>query len=268
MSIEMLGILAYGSLIKDAGELEPYIIQRKIVKTPFKVEFARKSRTRGGAPTLAIVQSGGSYVDAQILVLRETIGIQDAKNMLYRREIHRENEKNLVYDPTNKSSTIKILSMSDFRGIETVLYTDPKPNIEDLNAKNLAMLAIESAKMKGKEKLDGISYLIEAKNCGIKTPLMEGYEQAILDLMRPRNLEEALKAIILSLSQTWTQIIEEKAGDLSSQNANRNYPCVRPFRDSLNLKIIESRKKWISYLPESDYLGISSNIRGDMVLVF
>jgi len=48
-----IGILAYGSLIIDPGpEIGPLIVRRITTVTPFVVEYARLSRTRGGAPTL------------------------------------------------------------------------------------------------------------------------------------------------------------------------------------------------------------------------
>ena len=63
-----VGILAYGSLIEDRG---PEIAAAKAriepgVRTPFKVEFARTSSTRGGAPTLVPVSIGGEHVLAGI----------------------------------------------------------------------------------------------------------------------------------------------------------------------------------------------------------
>jgi len=54
--------LAYGSLIDDPGsEIQP-VIARLIegVETPFKVEFARSSEKRDGAPTLVPVKEGGA----------------------------------------------------------------------------------------------------------------------------------------------------------------------------------------------------------------
>ena len=66
-----VGIIAFGSLIDDPGtELEAAIVGRKPgVMTPFRVEFARSSVKRGGAPTLVPVTKGGSPVPATILVL-------------------------------------------------------------------------------------------------------------------------------------------------------------------------------------------------------
>ena len=53
MSKHRIGILAYGSLIDEPGlEIEQLIIHRINCLTPFKVEYARKSGTRGDGPTL------------------------------------------------------------------------------------------------------------------------------------------------------------------------------------------------------------------------
>ena len=47
-----VGILAYGSLIADPGvEIGPLIVRRIDTLTPFPVEYARFSATRGGRPT-------------------------------------------------------------------------------------------------------------------------------------------------------------------------------------------------------------------------
>jgi hypothetical protein len=51
-----IGILAYGSLIDNAGEeIAPLIVERIECFTPFKIEFARLSSTRSNAPTLVPV---------------------------------------------------------------------------------------------------------------------------------------------------------------------------------------------------------------------
>ncbi len=83
-----LGILAYGSLIGEPGaEIGP-VIARHIhnVQTPFRVEFAGKSRTRDCAPTLVPVGQGGAQVVAEILVLEDGVSVVSAVNMLWRRE--------------------------------------------------------------------------------------------------------------------------------------------------------------------------------------
>ncbi|MFT7879194.1 MAG: hypothetical protein ABXS91_02265 [Sulfurimonas sp.] len=47
----------------------------------------------------------------------------------------------------------------------------------------------------GEKEEDGISYLISVKRQGIKTPLMEHYEQALLNKMSVKTLDEALERI-------------------------------------------------------------------------
>jgi len=86
-----IGILAYGSLIDCPGQEIQAVIANRVegVKTPFKVEFARRSLRRDGAPTLVPVEEGGVCVKAVILVLEEHISEKEAKNMLYRRKLTR-----------------------------------------------------------------------------------------------------------------------------------------------------------------------------------
>ena len=133
---DRVGILAYGSLIGDPGpEIEPHMIRRIPCNTPFKVEFARASRTRTGGPSL-IPHDGGSHVAAQILVV--DLPLKEATDRLYRRE-----------------------------------------------------LAVESARARQDGK-KGISYLMNAKKCGIQTPLSPDYEKEILRLTGAHSLEAAL----------------------------------------------------------------------------
>lgn len=89
---ERVGILAYGSLISDPGREIKAATIRTIadIETPFAVEFARSSYSRGGAPTLVPVSSGGSKVRSKIIVVDALA--EDATNMLYRREIHKVGE--------------------------------------------------------------------------------------------------------------------------------------------------------------------------------
>ena len=79
-----LGILAYGSLITSPGpEIASLTVERiKNVETPFKVEFARKSKTRGYAPTLIPVDSGGASVKAEIIVIKDHFAPDLAADML------------------------------------------------------------------------------------------------------------------------------------------------------------------------------------------
>jgi hypothetical protein len=83
--------------------------------------------------------------------------------------------------------------LSNFEGIDVVLYTKLGANITDLSASKLAEMAIKSAKAEaGRTGKDGISYLISVKEQGITTPLMPGYENEILQSTGASSLEDAL----------------------------------------------------------------------------
>ena len=88
-AIPTVGVLAYGSLITDPGEeIQNATVEiKKGIVTPFKVEFARTSRTRGGAPTLVPVDIGGAQVRGWIFVL--DVPEEEAANRLWRRETDR-----------------------------------------------------------------------------------------------------------------------------------------------------------------------------------
>ena len=192
-----IGILAYGSLINDPGNEIELVICEKIlnVTTPFKIEFARKSRTRNYAPTLVPVDYDGATIKANILLLKNGIGLGAAKDLLWRRETRNENtDKHYLVPNSVGLNTMVVEVLENFNGIDYVLYTKLSANIDNLTASNLANLAITSAKLDaGKKGLDGISYLISAKENGILTPLMPFYENEILEKTGSKNLIDALK---------------------------------------------------------------------------
>jgi cation transport regulator ChaC len=188
-----IGILAYGSLIGAPGcEIEAETLYKlEGVLTPFHVEFARCSKTRGCAPTLVPVVEGGAHVKAVILVLKERVSLKKAKNMLWRREINQVCS-NEIYKPSSKC----IKELKTFKHVDTVIYTSLEPNIANSTPCELAKLAIESVCSTQKEKgRDGISYLIKAKRNGIKTPKMDKYEEKIKSLTGTKSLEYALVAV-------------------------------------------------------------------------
>lgn len=191
-----IGILAYGSLITDPGVEIELLIQKKIdnVTTPFRIEFARSSKTRGGAPTVVPVAEGGSTVSATILVLSEETSIENAKDLLWRRETRKEGSDQHYIKPIKHSpNKIIIEQISDFSGVETVLFTKLGANIDNLSAEKLADLAIKSARSNDVDMgKDGISYLIDTIDQGIITPLTEEYKKAILSSLGVENLKEAL----------------------------------------------------------------------------
>ncbi|MFW6129685.1 MAG: hypothetical protein ACOC56_00785 [Atribacterota bacterium] len=200
ISIMKIGILAYGSLIDDPGyEIEEKVIEKRSgIRTPFRVEFARKSSSRDNAPTLVPVSKGGAYVEAVLLVLKKNTTLKYAKDILYRREINEVENKDKCYkpDPDNENQ-VWIDLIPEIFGMDYVLYTRIKPNIKQCTPENLAKLAIESVKGEvGKNKKDGISYLINAKENGIRTVLSKNYEENILEKTKSETLKEALKNCI------------------------------------------------------------------------
>lgn len=194
-----LGILAFGSLIESPGdEIAPNIISRiENVVTPFSIEFARSSSTRGGAPTVIPVETGGACAIAQILVLSEDVTVKEAEGLLWRRETGKVGEDKQYSRPASPGKNhVLVEQASNFNGIETVLYTKIGSNIDEITANNLANLAISSAKSaSGKSREDGINYLISLKRQGVKTALSAEYERAVLAKTNTSNLEDAWKKI-------------------------------------------------------------------------
>jgi len=182
------GILAFGSIVDEPGaELADVVTGRVNVRTPFRVEFARSSRSRDGAPTLVPVDEGGARIAACVLVLAGSVSVAEARAMLYRRETGR-------LPGTRDAATVGwIAELAGFAGIGVCLYTALKPNISPpLTAAKLADLAVRSAvRTSGAQRRDGISYLEQQKRRGVQTPLMPSYEEAVMARTGAGNLEDA-----------------------------------------------------------------------------
>jgi hypothetical protein len=192
-----IGILAYGSLIEDPGpEIEAARLRTEHnVKTPFKIEFARKSRTRGYGPTLVPVAVGGDHVVAQIIVLKEGITEREACDLVWRRETRQIGSfKRYVPSDSSGENTTVVKSAGTLQGIDTVLYTQIAANIQPLNAQELARLAAESVG-KAKPGMDGITYLMDALGRGLKTPLSYSYEAEVKRLAGAESLKHALEKL-------------------------------------------------------------------------
>ncbi len=192
-----VGILAYGSLIEDAGiEISSLIVERRTgVVTPFRIEFARSSWSRSNAPTVIPVENGGSHVKATIFVLKANVTLQQAEDVLWRRETRSErSEKHYARPLTPSPNSVFVERLLNFNGIDIVIYTSLGSNIADQSPARLAEMAVESARADaGKDGKDGISYLISLKRQGISTPLMPAYESEILRLLNAESLEAALR---------------------------------------------------------------------------
>ena len=189
-----VGILAYGSLIDDPGREieEAWTRTIKGVMTPFHVEFARSSSTRGGAPTLVPYAEGG-YVCAQVLVVDTST--EDAANQLYRREIDKVGSDRR-YKHSNNPGPNKVIveQLEDQFGLDVVLYISLGATIDEPTAEILAQYAIDSV-AEAKPGKDGISYLKNAMDAGIETPLTAGYVEEILRRTGTLNLSAALEKV-------------------------------------------------------------------------
>ena len=189
-----VGILAFGSLIHDPGlELKRKIAMRIRTMTPFGVEYGRYSgKTRGGGPTL-VPHPEGSPVAAEILVIDDDVTIEDATNMLWRRETGKIGNDE-TYTRGTSANSVLVERFADDGCVETVLYTDfnASGKIDNPTAAALAKGAIQSvaAAQVGK---DGITYLADAISGGIETPLTSAYRAEILQQTKAASLEEALR---------------------------------------------------------------------------
>jgi hypothetical protein len=193
--------LAYGSLIDNPGyEIEIHEVERIKCVTPFKVEFSRLSSVRGGAPTLIPVSDGGNCVSAQIILLANDVSIDEAKSILYRRELNKVNSKDIYVHKTKPGkNTVEENTLNDFCNVESVLYTSIACNItETITPEFLASNAIKSILTSaGEEKRDGIRYLRNAKKIGIMTLLTPDYEKQILLMTGMSTLDEAIQKLDL-----------------------------------------------------------------------
>jgi hypothetical protein len=163
------------------------------VLTPFRVEYARSSVKRGGAPTLVPVAEGGSPVSARLLMLN--VSEQEAKDRLWRREVNKVGLGGRYKHCDNpRPDTLIIERHENFEGVAVVFSTRFQATISPLTAERLAELAIESARTV-RDGRDGITYLKEANQDGIVTPLSPAYEQEILRRTGANDLAEALVKI-------------------------------------------------------------------------
>jgi hypothetical protein len=163
------------------------------VRTPFPVEYARLSESRGWAPTLVPVENGGASVNALLLVLRSDVSLETAKDMLWRREtkqVGSDKHYRELKKPTAK--TVLIKELREFEGVEHVLYVDftPAGKLQAPTASELAASAVNSARALSTDD-DGISYLRNAMASGVITPLTANYEKAVLELTNANSLEDA-----------------------------------------------------------------------------
>lgn len=97
-------------------------------------------------------------------------------------------------------NTVLVERLTNISGLDVVLYTQIAATITPLTAKHLAELAIASV-TKAEPGLDGISYLIAAKESGIVTALTPTYEAEILKETQCNSLDEARAKILAALEK-------------------------------------------------------------------
>jgi len=197
-----IGILAFGSLIKNPGdEIKNIELIRIDCETPFKVEYSRISQSRSNAPTLIPVENGakGKKVQAKLIILKPKISLDVAKSILWRREIHTSDKKRVYNEPENPTpKNVLIRELDNFCNTEKVIYTAfiVQPEFKDLTPDKLADFAISSIlEEAGRKEKDGIRYLLSAKNCGIETELSKEYEEKLLEKSKTKTLEEAIEKL-------------------------------------------------------------------------
>jgi hypothetical protein len=193
--MQRIGLLAYGSLRWHPKELADVLDLKGAtdVETPFPIEFARTSTARrDGCPTLVPVESGGARVAAKLIPFRAGISVPEAQTRVWRRELLQTHG---TYDGERNHGPNKVYVEpveQHYDGFDLVLAVRIGPNIDRVDPGRLADLAIQSARRPaGERREDGISYLVEAKNQDITTPLLPEYEKAILRRLAVASLEEA-----------------------------------------------------------------------------
>jgi len=199
--VSSIGILAYGSLVRDPGiEIGPVIVQRISARTPFPVEYARFSGTRGGAPTV-VPHSSGNPVTAEVLVLSDSMSLEEAKNLLWRRETRNEGSGR-AYQERFGPNAVLVRDSPGFCNLDHVLYTDfnPSGKLTAPDPRELARAAVESVAkaMSGK---DGISYLMDLISAGVVTALTARYQKEILIVTNSGSLREALNTVTMRIQQ-------------------------------------------------------------------
>ena len=212
-----IGFLAFESLLWDWGSLSDILKPSDtFIETvvPFSIEFARSSDLRRGGPVVIRVDTG-KFARSRALVMplkeeiaSEPVTVDLARYELYNRQRGRSGGMKVDYrEPTVYNpnfSYINEISPGEFEdhsswGIDfdVILYSALGKNIEELKSDRLAVLAIASARkaadpdIDGIRRGDGISFLINAVENGVKTPLLDDYSKAILKFTGRSSLKEA-----------------------------------------------------------------------------
>jgi hypothetical protein len=186
-----IAILAYGSLRGEPGpEIGPLIQSRISSDTRFGIEYARLSSTRGGGPTV-VPHSKGRPVSAELLLLEPLVSLDQARDMLWRRETRQEGSSRR-YSGGSSPNCVLVKDHTGREEIAHILYTDfnDSGKLPNPDATSLAQAAIASVNQAPAGK-DGISYLIDLLGQGVVTALTPAYQAEILRLTGANCLSKA-----------------------------------------------------------------------------
>ena len=113
-------------------------------QTPFPVEYARFSTKRGGGPTL-VPHESGSPVSAEILVLDDEVTVDQARDMLWRRETGKTGGRE-TYPAGTSPNSVLVEQITNDPCVSAVLYTDfhVEGKVVNPRAEELAGRAIQS----------------------------------------------------------------------------------------------------------------------------
>jgi hypothetical protein len=172
--------LAYGSLLAHPGGWLGAAMGSLIrCETPFGVEYVGRSQRHGGAPT-PVRSENAKCVRGGLIVLD---GNDTAQNL------------NKVMDELGKREGNRLRIKSDlFMLGYRVVYSDFVPLFKNPSPDDLADAAIESVVKcfaSGHPLMNGIRYLAENIEWGVKTELTQAYLDAVLSRTKTNSLEEA-----------------------------------------------------------------------------
>ncbi len=201
-----IAVLAYGSLLHTPGdELAERIVSRRRCRTPFPVEYGRRSRRWNGGPVLVPHPDGGA-VEGALLVLADGVALGEAVDVLARREGCRPAGIRQVRVPGD----------GDLIALCASLPRNLTP--DRMTPEALAGAARDSV---GAGERNGVAYLRGALRAGIATPRTPAYARALLALAGARTLEEAERRLVASAAPTreepqmaWDDVTRWQAGDL------------------------------------------------------
>jgi hypothetical protein len=180
-----IAIVAYGSLIYEPGEALAELVQEtEPCRTPFPVEYGRHSRKWGGGPVLT-VDPRGEPVDGLRMVLKPGLPLGRVIDVLALRE-----------------------GISSAEGIIQIDQPGPLAHLTCALPRNLATadmdpaaLARRAASSVRNGDLNGVAYLREAVQAGVRTARTDAYVAALLAISAAADLLEA-ESLLLAFARS------------------------------------------------------------------